>query len=77
MKYNIIKLLGGFKDKLSLYSPNCAGTCFQNQAGLERTKIHLPLPPYCCDKGLDHHCLALMKQFESHSPMALDEMDSC
>ena len=26
-----------------------------DQAGLELTEIHLPLPPECWDKGMHHH----------------------
>ena len=36
-------------DRVSLCSPGCPGTHSINQAGLELTEIHLPLPPGCWD----------------------------
>ena len=43
-------LLVVFWDKASLCSPGQAGTHFVDQAGLEFSEIHLPLPPECWDK---------------------------
>lgn len=37
-------LLYLFKDRVSLCSPGQPGTCYIDQANLELTKIHLPLP---------------------------------
>jgi hypothetical protein len=37
-----------FQDRVSLCSPDCPGTHFIDQAGLE-LEIHLPLPPKCWD----------------------------
>jgi hypothetical protein len=34
---------------ISLRSPNCPGTHSVDQAGLELTEIHLPLPSKCWD----------------------------
>jgi hypothetical protein len=34
---------------VSLGSSGCPGTHFVDQAGLELTEIHLPLPPECWD----------------------------
>ena len=34
-----------FQDRVSLCSPGCPGTRSVDQAGLELTEIHLPLPP--------------------------------
>jgi hypothetical protein len=38
-------LSGLFQDTVSLCSPGCPGTHSVDQAGLELTEIHLPLPP--------------------------------
>jgi hypothetical protein len=38
-----------FWGRVSLYSPGCPGTHFVDQADLELTEIHLPLPPECWD----------------------------
>ena len=38
-----------FRDRLSLCSPGCPGTCLIDQAGLQLTEIYLPLPPECWD----------------------------
>jgi hypothetical protein len=38
---------GVFQDRVSLCSPGCPGTHSVDQAGLELTEIHLPLPPEC------------------------------
>jgi hypothetical protein len=40
-------LFFSFQNRVSLCSPSCPGTCFVDQAGLELTEIHLPLPPEC------------------------------
>ena len=44
-----------FRDRVSLCSLGCPGTRSVDQAGLELTKIHLPLPPHVGSKGLHHH----------------------
>ena len=36
-----------FQDRVSLCSPKCPGTHSVDQAGLELTEIHLPLPSKC------------------------------
>uniref|UniRef100_A0A8C8ULV3 Uncharacterized protein n=1 Tax=Peromyscus maniculatus bairdii TaxID=230844 RepID=A0A8C8ULV3_PERMB len=36
-----------FRDRVSLCSSGYPGSHFVNQAGLELTEIHLPLPPNC------------------------------
>jgi hypothetical protein len=41
-------------DRVSLYSPGCPGTHFEDQAGLE-----LRNPPASASQGVRHHCLAL------------------
>ena len=35
------------RDKVSVCSPGCPGTCSVDQAGLELTEILLPVPPKC------------------------------
>jgi hypothetical protein len=47
-----------FQDRVSLCSPSCPRTHSVNQAGLELTEIHLPLPFDCWIEGTRHHCLA-------------------
>jgi hypothetical protein len=37
------------QDRISLCSLGCPGSSFIDQAGLELTEIHLPLPPECWD----------------------------
>jgi hypothetical protein len=37
---------------LRVTSPGCPGTSFVNQAGLELTEIHLPLPPSSYSSGV-------------------------
>ena len=41
-----------FWDRVSLYNHDCCGILFVDQAGLELTEIHLPLPPVCWDHPL-------------------------
>ena len=43
-----------FQDRISLYIPSYLRTSSVDQAGLEVTKIHLPLPPKAC-----HHSLVV------------------
>ena len=37
----------GFQDRVFLYSPGCPGAHSVDQADLELTEIHMPLPPEC------------------------------
>jgi hypothetical protein len=47
-----------FRERVSLCSSGCPGTCSVDQASLGLTEIHLPLPPGAGIKGVCHHCTA-------------------
>ena len=60
-------MMFGLEDRVSLCSLGCPGTHSVDQAGLELTEIHLPLPPL----GLKEHRTipALRKSTRSSSPL--------
>ena len=46
--FSLVVAVFVFLRQVSLCSPGCATTHSVDQAGLELTEIHLPLPPECC-----------------------------
>jgi hypothetical protein len=63
-----------FRDRVSLCSPGCPGTHSVDQAGLELTEMHLPLPPSAGIKGVHYNYPAHQEIFKLIQPSSIQRI---